>query len=688
MDHRASPHEAAPSRARPRAGGARAIALVGPFQSGKSTLFEAIMAHTGAIARPGSVEAGTSLADASPEARAHHMSLDLTVATTRYLGDSYGFIDCPGSVEFAQEARGALEAADLAVVVCEADPRKLPQLQLILRDLEARGLPHLLFLNKIDKAEGDLHAALGLLQRASTVPLLLRQIPIWRDGIAVGFVDLALERAYVYREHAASQVVPLEGDLLPLERKARFSLLEKLADHDDALLEQLLDDIEPPRDLVFDDLAEELRQGAACPVLIGSAAHGHGVGRLLKALRHEAPDVAATRARLGVPADAPLACVVKTLHTTHGGKVSLARVLAGEIAEGAPLIGGQGVADRVAGVLEPGCGGLEKRRVAVAGDLVALTRLEHAATGDFIAPRPTPRPAAPPPAPVLALCLAAHERKDDVKLGLALARLAEEDPSLVVEHDAERGEIRLAGQGEMHLRVAVERLAARFGVTVATRPPRVGYCETIRRPVTRRGRHKKQSGGHGQFGDVVLEISPLPRGAGVRFVDASTGGVVPRQYVGAVEEGAREALRQGALGFPVVDVEVKLLDGSHHSVDSSDQAFRAAARLAIAEALPEAAPVLLEPVHEVVVSVPGEAAARVNALIAARRGQMLGFEPRPGWDGWETLRALLPEAEIGDLIVELRSASAGVGSFVRRFDHLQELAGREAESVVAAARAA
>jgi elongation factor G len=616
------------------------------------------------------------------------MSCELNVATTRYLDEDYSFIDCPGSIEFLQEMRGALPAVDAAVVVCEADERKLPQLQLILRELEEAKLPHLIFLNKIDKADKRLFEALSILQPASSVPLLMRQIPIWKDGIVVGFVDLALERAFVYREHAPSEVVPLDGDERLRERDARFSMLETLADHDDALMEELLEEIEPPRDRVFDDLSRELCEGSVCPVMIGSALRGNGLSRLLKALRHEVPGIAATRARLGISADAPSAYVVKTVHGGHGGKLSIARVLAGEIAEGAPLVGELGVADRVSGVLALSGNSAQKRGPAGAGELVGLARIDHAATGEVVSARGGASRPINRPEPVLSLAVAARDRKDEVKLGLALSRLAEEDPSLMVRQDAARGEILLGGQGEMHLRVAVERLSGRFGVAVTTRTPRIGYREAIKRGTTQRGRHKKQSGGHGQFGDVLIDVKPLERGEGFRFTDAVTGGAVPRQYISSVEEGVKEALQRGPLGFPVVDIHVTLTDGSYHTVDSSDQAFRAAARIAIAEALPNCVPVLLEPIHELTVAVPGEATAKVNAILSARRAQILGFEPRPGWGGWDMVRALVPEAEIGDLIVELRSASAGAGYFTSHFDHMAELAGRQAEAVVAAAKAA
>src|SRR5207253_6569236 len=279
--------------------GPRCIALVGPFQSGKTTLLEAILARTGAIPRQGAVEAGSTVGDASAESRHHKMSVELSVATTNFLGDNYTFIDCPGSIEFLHDMRAALPAVDAAVVVCEADERKVPQLQLVLRELEDLDIPRFLFLNKIDKADKRVRETLKILQPASRVPLVLRQIPIWSNDIITGFVDLALERAFIYKEHAASEVVALD-EHLEREREARFSMLEKLADHDDELMEQLLEDIPPPRDKVFDDLAKELCDGVICPVLIGVATRTNGVLRLMKALRHEAPGIAGTVKRLRV----------------------------------------------------------------------------------------------------------------------------------------------------------------------------------------------------------------------------------------------------------------------------------------------------------------------------------------------------------------------------------------------------
>jgi elongation factor G len=669
---------------------------VGPFQSGKTTLLEAILARTGAVQRQGTVDAGTTVGDASKEARQHKMSVEASVATTTFMGDSYTFIDCPGSIEFIHDMRAALPAVDAAVVVCEADEKKVPQLQLILRELEDHNIPHFLFLNKIDKVDKRVRETLKLLQPASRVPLLLRQIPIWNGDLIAGFVDLALERAHVYKEQAASEVIELKGEDLDREKEARFTMLETLADHDDELMEQLLEDIQPPRDKVFDDLAKELRDRRVVPVLLGVATRSNGVLRLLKALRHEAPGVAETVARLGAKigdkaGNDPLALVLKTFHTTHGGKMSVARLLAGQAGDGTTFNTPEAEAGRVSGVFKVMGQHFDKRGQALAGETVAFGKLDHAKTGDTLSAGKQVHPAlteVKPYAPVLALAVQAKERKDDVKLGAAFTKLTEEDPSLSVVHNAESHEVVIWGQGEMHLRVASERLGDRYAVPVSTRPPAVGYRETIRKPITIRGRHKKQSGGHGQFGDTMLEIKPLPRSSGFKFEDKITGGVVPRNYIPAVEEGVIDGLKHGPLGFPVVDLSVALIDGSYHTVDSSDMAFRIAGRIGIVEGLPQCQPVLLEPIYLVEIVCPSDATAKMNAILSGRRGHILGFDTREGWPGWDTVRAQMAEAEIGDLIIEVRSATAGVGSFTFKFDHMAELTGRTADQIVAARRAA
>lgn len=664
----------------------RCIALVGPYLSGKTSLLEAILARTGAINRQGTVAAKNTIGDATPEARDQGMGIALNVADATYLDEKFTFVDCPGSIEFQYEMQPALAVCDAAVVICETDPKKIPALQLILKQLEERNIPHFMFLNKIDKENTNVRDILPILQPASSLPLVLRQIPIWQNGIATGFIDLALERAFVYREHATSEVIEIPNDIADFEAQARFSMLEKLADYDDELMEQLLGDIPPPRDKVFTDLSDELRDGKICPVLLGSAEHGHGVTRLLKALRHETPTIDRTVKRLGLTANGSCAQVFKTYNTPHAGKLSLARVFSGSFADGA-LVTTQHNEERISGVFsllgqEP-----KKRGAAAAGDTVAFGRLESVKTGEMLTVDKTACPQLPIPQPrghVYGLALVAAERKDEVKLTASLAKLIEEDPSLELVFTQDTNEMVLWGQGEMHLRVTLKQLQRRFGVAVQTRPRQIPYKETIRKSIEIRGRHKKQSGGHGQFGDVVVEIKPQERGAGISFTEVITGGAVPRQYIPSVEIGVRDYLQTGPLGFPVVDVAVCLKDGSYHTVDSSDMAFRAAGRIAMSDGMPKCSPVLLEPIMAVDIAVPSDATARINAIVSARRGQILGFDARPGWPGWDVVSAHIPESEMQDVIIEVRSATAGSGSYEASFDHLAELTGRLAEQIMAA----
>lgn len=668
----------------------RCIALIGPYLSGKTTLLESILARTGGIVRQGAISEKNTVGDSSAEARDHGMSVEVNVADVNFLGDSFTFIDCPGSIEFQYESMLALSACDAAVVVSEPDGKRVPALQVILKSLEDRGIPHFLFLNKIDSFSTPVRDIIPLLQPASTKPLVLRQVPIWENGTATGFVDLALERAFVYRPHTASEVVELPTSVKDREKEARFHMLEQLADYDDELMEQLLSDMAPPKDKIFDDLAKELREGLICPVLLGSAENGNGILRLLKALRHEAPFVDQTAKRLKIENAKTSAFVMKTLYTGHGGKLSVARVLTGEIPDGATLVAPSGKDDRIAGIFGLKGADQVKKASAKAGDTVAFGRLDHVRSGDTLSIEKSVIQIKVPPAPtpVLSLGLGLKDRKDEVKLSAALAKLIEEDPSLTLEHHPDTHQVLLKGQGEMHLRVAFERLARKYAVTVDRQKRQVPYKETIKKQIEIRGRHKKQSGGHGQFGDVVVDIKPLPRGSGFQFTDSITGGVVPKQFIPSVEIGVSEYLKEGPLGFPVVDVAVNLKDGSYHTVDSSDMAFRQAGRLAMSEGMPKCAPVLLEPVMAVEIAVPSDATARINGMIPQRRGQILGFDTRTGWPGWDVVQAQIPESEMDDLIVELRSATSGVGTYTAKFDHLAELTGRLADQVLAAHRQA
>ena len=667
----------------------RTVAVVGPYGSGKTTLLESILTITGAVQRKGSVTQKNSVGDASPEARARQMSVEVNCATTRYMDQNFTFLDCPGSIEFLQDTLNVLPGVDAAIVVCEPEPAKLQMLQPYLKRLSDLRIPHFLFVNKIDKASGSLRALLTMLQDASGTPLLLRQIPIWENNVVTGYVDLALERAYIYRPHNASEMIDIQDK--DTEKQARFAMLEKLADYDEHLMEELLSDIEPPRDEVFTDLAKELAQGLVVPVLIGSAEGDNGIRRLLKAMRHELPDVSAAAERIGIKQghDAILQ-VLKTYHSSHGGKLSLVRVLSGTLKDGAVVHRQDGSDARVGGIFALKGEAQTKLTEAHTGDTVALGRLEGVLTGETLSTSKSPpaKVAIEHLVPVYRLAIETADRKDEVKLTAAIAKLREEDPSLDFEQSAELHEMSLVGQGEIHLKVAVDKLMTKFGLKILTHEPRVPYKETIRKATTQRGRHRRQSGGHGQYGDVVISIRPLPRGSGFVFEDEIVGGVVPRQWIPSVEKGVIEYLKQGPLGFPVVDIAVALNDGSYHSVDSSDAAFQTAGRLAMTEGMPNCAPVLLESIMHVKIHVPSDATAKVNGLVSGRRGQLMGFDSRNGWKGWDTVEAQMPLSEISDLIIELRSLTQGVGTYEMAFDHLAELTGKLADQITASRKAA
>ncbi|MDB4011118.1 elongation factor G [Polaribacter sp.] len=663
--------------------GPRSIALVGPYLSGKTTLLESILFVTGKVHRQGKVTEGSSVGDSSQESRDRGMSVEVSVATTEFVGSTFTFLDCPGSIEFGQESADALMGVDAAVVVCEAEPEKVSGLLPIFKRLDDLQLPRFVFVNKIDRATGTVRDMLVALQETSSIPLVLRQVPIRNGEQITGYVDLASERAYVYKQGEPSERVEIPANMADRKAEARYEMLEKLADFDDKLMEELLEDIEPPPDEVFPQLSKSLAGGVVAPVLLGAAEHAHGVHRLLKALRHESPASTAAAKRRNLDGDGdPVAQVLKTYHTARGGKLSVARIWRGKLKDGANLNG-----ERVSGMFRMLGQQTEKVAEAVGGDIVGLGRLEAVATGDTLTPAKDADvevPRAEVHQPVYALSIHATDRNDEVKLSGSIAKLLEEDRSLKFFHENDTNEWVLSGAGEMHLRVAADRLKNKSGLAVEMARPKVPYKEAIQKPVTQHARFKRQSGGHGQFGDVELAIKPLPRGSGIEFENASVGGVVPKSFIPAVEAGVREYLKKGPLGFPVVDLLVTLTDGQHHSVDSSEIAFKTAGRMAMQEGTPKCSPVLLEPILHVDIAVPSKYTSKVNSLISGRRGQILGFDARDGWAGWDVVSAQIPQADTLDLIIELRSLTAGVGTYESRFDHLQELIGRLADNVVSA----
>ena len=661
--------------------GPRSVALVGPYLSGKTTLLEGLLHTSGTVGRKGTVNEGNTVGDSAQESRKRHMSTEVNVATARFMDDEFTFLDCPGSIELLQESLFVLPGVDAAVVVCEPDRDKAQALAPLLHTLDELGIPRMLFVNKIDKATISVQALLDALQPISSKPLVLRHIPMQDGEEITGYIDLASERVYHYQVGQASEVVELPGTEADSFAEARYGMLEALADFDDDLMEKVLEDITPEKDEVYANLTKDYQNGEIVPVFLGAAEQDGGLFRLLKALRHEVPSADVAAARMGVDgATGTLAQVLKTYHTQHGGKLSIVRVWAGELKDGMTLNG-----HRVSGIFRMMGHDQEKIASAKPGQVVGLGRMEEVTTGETLSDNGADALLAVEILlPVYSQAIAAVRRDDEVKLSTALAKVRDEDPSIFAGNDSDTHQLVLRGQGDIHLKIAMDRLQQKYGLEVTSARPKVPYMEAIRKSVEQHGRHKKQSGGHGQFGDVHLQIKPLPRGAGFEFVDKIVGGAIPRQYIPAVQSGVKEYLNKGPLGFPVVDISVTVFDGQYHAVDSSEIAFKTAARIAMNDGMKQCGPVLLEPILQVDITAPSEHTPKINAIVSARRGQILGFDTRQGWAGWDVVSAHMPQSELHDLIIELRSATQGTGSYSATFDRLQELTGRLADDVVSA----
>jgi elongation factor G len=668
------------------AGFTRTIALIGPAGTGKTSLAEALLFASGAINRQGSVEDGTSVGDSSPEARARRGSTEINLLHLDYLNDHFALIDTPGGVGFAADGLAALAAVDLAVIVVDPDAARATLAEPFLRRVDALGIPHVIFVNKVDGARaGSIREVLEALQPMSREPLALRQFPIREGEAVVGYVDVALERAYRYRAGKESECIAIPIELTAREKEERQKLLETLADFDDDLMTTLLMDEEPERDLVVADMAADTGRNKVVQVVFGSATTGGGVRRLMKLLRHETPAPAAAAQRVGLEEGGALH-VFKIANGGAMGRLALGRVLGGTLREGEELL--------IAG--EPARAGslftvqgekTAKQLEARPGDVVAVAKIDAARSGMLLCTRNARKRAEPTveyPARNAGVAITTRNRQDDVKLSTALHRLCEEDPALEWTQDDASHETLLRGVNDEHLALTVARLQRRYGVAVDTAPPRIAYRESIRKSATQRGRHKKQSGGHGQYGDCTIAIRPLDRGEGFVFEDRITGGVIPRQYIPAVEAGIRDAMERGPLGFPVVDVAVTLTDGSFHAVDSSELAFRTAGRIAMQEGLAQCSPYLLEPVCRVTIDTPPGTGSKAGSVLSSRRGQILGLGQHPDWARWERIEAMLPEAGLHGLDAELRSLSQGLASYTAAFDHLAELSGRQADEVIKA----
>ncbi len=665
----------------------RNIAFVGPHHAGKTTLVEAILAHTGAISRRGSIADGTTVTDHEPEDTAHLQSTTVGLAHTADEGIDITIVDAPGFVDFFEETKQALAGVDAAVVVIEADPGRIVQTQAILDHLESMQMPHIFVVNKMDRPGADFAGTLAALQNAYGRHVVAEQLPLGSAEHFSGYVDLAKMTAFRFApESGGDKEEATPAEATAQAQQLHVELLEAMADFDDHLMEELLEGVEPPFEEIERDLCSECSHDQVVPVLVAAGASGAGVAALVRAIEKwfpspaDAPFTDAEGRPIAPDPSAPvIARIIKTAIHPQSGKLSIARVLSGTIKADATLTN---VSKRDEKVRLGGLYRLQgKKQEAIAeagpGTIVALARLDSVSTGDTLTSNghKVLLPRVPVAEPVFAVAIKPKERIDEAKISTMLARIVDEDPALRLGRADVTHELLLLGCGEQHVAIAVERLARKYKVEVETAAPTIPYQETITGGTEIHSRYKHQTGGHGQFGDVWLRFEPRERGAGVTFEEKIVGGVVPRQFIPAVEKGVREALLHGASGYPVTDLHVTLFDGQYHDVDSSEMSFKTAAGMGVREALPKCNPVVLEPIAHVTVTVPTIHTSTVIQQLTGKRGQILGMNPADNRTGVDVVEAYVPAVELSRYITELRTATQGLGTYSWRHERYDPVPG-------------
>ncbi|MDQ2663692.1 MAG: elongation factor G [Candidatus Eremiobacteraeota bacterium] len=656
----------------------RNIAIVGSHHAGKTSIVESILTHCAAIPRKGAVSDGTATTDYEAECIAHAQSTCVGFAHCRCNDIDLTIVDCPGFVDFLQETKFALSGVDAAVIVVEADPSRVPQTQPLLEFIAARKLPHVFVINKLDRPGSDFYGTLLALREAYGRHVVAEQWPMFAGERFAGVVDLATMQVSAFDGGSAQIPPPLAGAIAA----ARLELLETMADFDDHLLEELLEGVEPPVIEVERDLCVECSHDQIVPVLGAAGLTGAGIAQLVEAMGKwfpspaDAPPVDAEGRPLSAAADGPVvAHVIKTFVHPQSGKFSVVRVLTGTLRADSILtnMSKDGEKVRSGGLFRLQGKKQEAIPLAGPGSIVAVARLESVATGDTLTTDGYKilLPCVAKSEPVFGVAIKPRDRMDEAKLFAMLARIVDEDPSLRLARAEITNELQILGSGEQHVAIAVERLSRKYKVDVLTAPPQIPYQETITAGTEIHSRYKHQTGGHGQFADVRMRVEARERGHGVTFEERIVGGVVPRQFIPAVERGAREALAHGPLGgYPVTDLHLMLFDGQYHDVDSSEQSFRIAGSTAVREALAKCNPVVLEPIVRVRVTVPTQYTASVIGQLTSKRGQIHGMTPAER-SGFEIIEADVPQVEMARYITELRTATQGRGTFTwahERFD--------------------
>jgi len=657
----------------------RNVALVGHGGSGKTTLAEALLFHAGAIPRLGRVEDGSTVCDFDPEEQRRRISVSLALAPFEQEGHKVNLIDTPGYADFLSDVAAALDAADLALFVVSAIEGVEVQTEIAWRLAEERGMPRAIFVNKLDRERASFARTLADLKAKFGSGVAPLQLPMGEEAGLHGVIELLGDVAFTYEGSGDGAETAVPGDIATEEHAVHDALVEGIVVADDDLMERYLGEEPIDSAELASALALGIASGGVFPVLCGSATKLVGIDRLAHFIVAEAP--------APVAGDGPSAALVfKTLVDPYVGRVNLFKVLAGTVKTDDSLTNTRTKSDeRLHQILTLRGKEQEAASEVPAGDLAAVAKLSETTTGDVLAAKGATVDVVPfeKPRPVLAVSIKAKSKGDEDKLANALHRLLDEDPALSIERSAETHQTLLQGMGETHLSIAIEKLLRKFGVEVETEGVRVAYRETITAKAEAEGKYKKQTGGHGQFGVAWLRIEPRERGEGFEFVDAVVGGAIPRQFIPAVEKGVLETMEHGGhYGFPVVDVRVTCYDGKHHPVDSSEMSFRMAASIGFKDAMAKAGPILLEPVSELVVTVPESNQGDIMGDLNSKRGRIQGSGSVGR--GEVEIVAFVPTSEILRYAIDLRSMTQGRGRFAATHSHYDPVPTHLIEKIQAA----
>lgn len=668
----------------------RNVSIVAHGGAGKTSLTEALLYHAGATKRLGRVDEGNTVTDFHPEEVKRKVTINTSLAFCEWKDKKINLLDTPGYADFFGDVLASLRVTDGLVVVLSAVAGVEVQTEIVWEHADAQGLPRLAYINKMDRENANFHRALESMKERLSGNIVPVQLPIGAAETFRGIIDLLNLKAYVYQDGKA-QEIPLPGEYQDEVKSLRESLIEAAAEGDDELLMKYLEGEELTPEEIRRGFQQAVAGGKVIPVLCGSALKNMAVAPLLDFIVDFLPSPAARAGKSGAElAQEPLSALIfKTLADPYVGKLSMFRVYSGVFRPDTTVYNANKESEEKIGSVFTLQG---KNQVQVTelnpGDIGAVTKLTVSSTGDTLTTKAHPVRLAGItfPEPTLPVAIKPKSKGDEDKLSNALARLLEEDPTLRITKNNETRETILTGMGELHLDITVERLQTKFGVEVEMSTPKVPYRETIKTSVTRiEGKYKKQTGGRGQYGHVFIDMSPLPD-KDFEFTETIFGGAVPRQYIPAVEKGIREAMQEGILaGYPVTNIKVNLADGSYHTVDSSELAFKIAAGMAFKKAMEQAKPVLLEPIMNVEITVPEAFMGDIIGDLNGRRGRILGMEP----DGKnQVIRAQVPLAEMYRYAIDLKSLTQGRGHFRMEFDHYEEVPAGIAEKIIQTARVA